>query len=172
VENNTDNYIGYEYINVKVLNKMESLYRDNYPCFGWIFEKVSAPLQGVPIVEIRYKRNRKIRSRMELTRLQHQFDFYVKEILRLEKSKTSLATSISLTMGITGTALINLSWLAYFNNMIWQCIVLAVPGFAGIVMAYYCFKKIRAGKTEAVNILIEKKYDDIYKICEKAHALL
>jgi hypothetical protein len=172
VENNTENYIGYEYKNVFVWFNMESLYKDNYPCFGWILEKESVSLPGSPFVEMRFKRNRKIRNRMELTRLQNQFDFIVKKIVKLERGRTSIATALSLTIALIGTAFIALSVFAYLDNVVRLCVLFAIPGFVGWVIPYSCYKKIYRKNLEQIKPLIEKNYDDIYKVCEKAHFLL
>ena len=172
MENTTNNYIGYEYVNIFVRNDMELFYEDNYPCFGWILEKVSMQLPGSLFVELRFKRNRKIRNRMELTRLQKQFDFIVKKIAKQERAKSSTATALSITIALIGTAFITLSVFAYIGDMAWLCILFSVPGIVGWVIPYPCFKKIYRKKSEQIKPLIEKNYDDIYKVCEKAHDLL
>jgi len=172
MEDNVNNYIGYEYINITVWFNMELFYKDNYPCFGWILEKESTPLPGSPIVELRFKRNRKIRNRAELTRLQNQFDFMVRKIARLERARTSMATALSITIALAGTAFITLSVFAYLGNVMWPCVLFAIPGFVGLVIPYSCFKMICRKNSEQIKPLIEKNYGDIYKVCEKAHVLL
>ena len=172
MENNNNGYIGYEYMNVTVLRNMESFYRDNYACFGWILEKVSMPLQGMLFIEMRFKRNRKIRNRMELTRLQNQFDSIVKKTEKQERIKSSFATALSIAIALIGTAFIALSVFAYLDNMIWLCVLFAIPGFIGWIIPYPCFKNIYRKKSDQLKPLIEKNYDDIYKVCERAHDLL
>ena len=52
------------------------------------------------------------------------------------------------------------------------CVVLAVPGFIGWIIPYWIFRSVSRKKTEAVNPLIDQKYDELYEVCEKANALI
>jgi hypothetical protein len=51
-------------------------------------------------------------------------------------------------------------------------IILALPGFIAWGLSYLLYGKVKAKKTAAVEPLIDKKYNEIYEICEKGHALL
>ena len=57
-------------------------------------------------------------------------------------------------------------------SQILLCIILAVPAFAGWILPYFVYKKVKAEKIKKVTPYIEEKYDEIYEICEKGHALL
>jgi hypothetical protein len=52
------------------------------------------------------------------------------------------------------------------------CIILAIPAFAGWIAPYLLFRKISSRKSGEVTPLIDKKYDEIYDICEKASSLV
>ena len=52
------------------------------------------------------------------------------------------------------------------------CVVLAIPAFAGWIAPYFLYRHLKTKKTKEVTPFIEKKYDKIYVICEKAHGLL
>ena len=82
------------------------------------------------------KRDRKIINKMELTRLQRNFEAYVEEIRHLEKEKTSLPSIVAITTGIIGTAFIAGSTFAVTANPphIVLCILLAIPGFLGWIL--------------------------------------
>jgi hypothetical protein len=56
--------------------------------------------------------------------------------------------------------------------MIPLMIILALPGFVAWGLSYLLYGKVKARKTAGVEPLIDKKYDEIYEICEKGHALL
>lgn len=122
----------------------------------------------------RMKRNRKLVNKMELTRLQRNFEACVHEIEELEKSKTSVAAMYALTVGILGTAFMAGSTFAVTAQPphIILCIVLAIPGFLGWIFPYFLYKKIIRKRTEKITPLIEEKYDEIYEICEKGNKLL
>ena len=120
------------------------------------------------------RRNRKIRNKTELQRLQSHFEACVKDVKALEKLKESKATMISLVVGIVGTAFMAGSVFAITAEepLVTLCIILAVPGFIGWIVPYFLYKRIREKQTQIINPLIEKKYDEIYEICEKGNKLL
>ncbi len=177
ITKNGNGFIGYEYKNVTVKQEMESLYTDSYPNFGWELENTSVPsLGGTPLglfqVTMKFKRDRKIRNKAELTRLQRQFDALANEILSLEQSKGIGASTAAYIIGIIGTAFMAGSVFAYLGGMLPLCIILAIPAFVGWVIPYFCFIKIRKNKTNTIGPIIDQKYDEIYVVCEKANDLL
>ncbi len=123
---------------------------------------------------IRLKRDRKIVNKVELTRLQRNFEACVTEIQTLEKRKTSVATAYALVLGIIGTAFMAGSTFAVTAQPphIVLCIILAVPGFLGWIFPYFLYKRIWEKQTRKLTPLIEAKYDEIYEICEKGNKLL
>jgi hypothetical protein len=167
-----ENYIGYEYKEVNVDRDKESVYADGYPNFGWTLENSAAPIFGLSSVSLRFKRDRKIRNKAELTRLQRQFESNVNEIEKLEQSKTTTAMITAFTIGLIGTACMAGSVFAFLGDMIPMCIVLAVPAFIGWALPYFSFIRLRNKRVEKIAPLIEQQYDSIYEVCEKAHGLL
>lgn len=113
-------------------------------------------------------------NKMELTRLQRNFEACVKEIDALENAKTSVATMYAIILGIVGTAFMAGSTFAVTAQPphVILCIILAIPGFLGWIFPYFLYKKIVGKQTERLTPLIEEKYDEIYAICEKGNKLL
>jgi hypothetical protein len=169
---NEKGYIGYEYKDITVKRSLEAIYVDNYPQFGWEMESRTYSMQGPYYVTMKFKRDRRIKNKVELTRLQRMFESYVKELDRLEKSKVVTASTVACVIGVIGTGFMVGSVFSYQASMIPLSIVLAVPGGAGWIIPYFCFLRIRARKSSEVSPLIEQQYDAIYDVCEKAHALL
>lgn len=167
-----NNFVGYEYCEVKSTRSMEGLLADSYASFGWLLEETSPDLQGINYVNLKFKRDRKIRNKVELTRLQRQFEGYAKEIENLEKSKNIGASAFAYGMGILGTAFMGGSVFCYLGGKIALSIVFAIPGFLGWVLPYFGYLKISKNKTEMLNPLIGEQYDKIYETCEKASRLL
>lgn len=50
-------------------------------------------------------------------------------------------------------------------------ILLEVPGFPGWILPYFIYKKMAERQMGKVMPVIEEKYEEIYKICEKGHKL-
>ena len=167
-----NNFVGYEYKELTAKRAMESVYVDGYKNFGWTMEDTTAAEANLNTVTLKFKRDRKICNKAELTRLQRQFEACAGEIDSMERSKTTGASIAAFTIGILGTALIGLATIAYLGGMVPLMIILAIPGFIGWILPYFCFKGISRSKTNKVVPLIEKKYDEMYEVCEKANALL
>lgn len=173
-------FMEYEYKDLNAENRNVSFLIDGYECFGWeLDEKLSGsnkerelPNQNKTI--IRLKRNRKIINKMELTRLQRNFEACVDEIAALENAKTSVATMYALGMGIIGTSFMAGSVFAIVAQPPYNAlsILLAIPAFLGWIFPYFLYKKMVVKQTEKLTPLIEEKYDEIYEVCEKGNKLL
>lgn len=172
INKNETNFVGYEYKDITTKRELESVYADGYRNFGWILEDTSASGQSLDTVAMKFKRDRKICNKAELTRLQRQFEACVSEIESMEKSKTSTASIAAFSIGIVGTAFLGFSTFSYLDGMLPLMIVLAVPGFIGWILPYFCYKGIQRSKSAKLAPLIDKKYDEIYAVCEKGNSLL
>lgn len=173
-QNERKMFMSYEYKELNIKEEQASFYLDCYENFGWQQDE-NFPLQNKgDSVVLKLKRNRKIVNKVELTRLQRNFEADMQDILSLENSKTSQATIVALIIGILGTAFMAGSVFAVTAEppIIWLCILLAVPAFAGWILPYFVYKKIKEEKSKKVTPYIEEKYDEIYEICEKGHSLL
>ena len=165
-------FIGYEYKEVLVSRDMEALYADSFPSFGWQLENADAGLTSTS-VSMKFKRNRKIKNKAELTRLQREFESHVDELRKLENSKDLISSAVAYGVGIVGTAFMAGSVFAITAtpSQVVLCIVLAIPGFIGWILPYFLFKGIRKNKSEKISPLIELEYDMIYGVCDKATRL-
>lgn len=170
-EKDNKDFIGYEYREMKVSGNDEQIITDGYNNFGW--EKTGETSNGLypSQVTLKFRRDRNIRNKAELGRLQRQFDNTVKTIGDMEKSKSSLASIIAYVIGIVGTAFMAGSVFSYLGNVIWSCVVLAIPGFIGWIIPYFVYSKIKKVKTAKINPMIEDKYEQLYQICKKANGL-
>lgn len=177
-------FVAYEYKEVVAEHERAALLMDGYESFGWEIDD-SLPTNGVlltekfvpsgtPKIAIRMKRDRKLVNKMELTRLQRNFEACVKEIETLENAKTTRATIWAIVVGIIGTAFMAGSVFAVVapTPQILLCIVLAIPAFIGWILPYFIYKKLVQKDTEKYTMLIEAKYDEIYELCEKGNKLL
>lgn len=178
-------FIGYDYKEIAAEPGRISFLIDGYESFGWKVDEnmacVNVPASGIRTPAnihqkntLRLKRDRKIINKAELTRLQGHFEACVSEIDALEKTKTTTPAIAAITAGIIGTAFIAGSVFAVTAQtpLIILSIILAIPGFAGWGAPYFIYKKMACRQTKKISPLIEKKYDEIYEICEKGANLL
>ena len=172
--NSDKNYRAWEYKDISVPDSKASFYLDCYECFGWQQDENHPVAPGVRPAVLYLKRDRKIINKMELTRLQRNFEACLREIDLLERSKTSAATLWALLVGLAGTAFMAGSVFAVTAAPphYLLTILLAVPGFAGWILPVFLRRRLTRARTRRVQPFIEAKYEEIYALCEKGHALL
>lgn len=167
-----DGFAGYEYTEVTTQRRLEPIYAGSYPGFGWELERTSIPPQGSAFVTLRFRRSRKIRNKLELTRLQRQFDAGVDAIKALERAMVSKAAVVAYLIGVAGTALTAGSMYCFIAGHVLPGVLLAVPGIPGLIVPYLLYRAISRRKSAEVTPIIERKYDEIHSICEKAGQLI
>lgn len=178
MEEQGKNFIGYEYKEIVAEIGQASFLLDGYECFGWKLDEKLAENRDNPAYQkktvLRLKRNRKIINKMELTRLQRNFEACANEIQSLEKAKTSKATIWALIIAFIGTAFMAGATFAVTAPQPHYILMtmLALPGILGWIFPYFIYRRIVVKQTEKMNVLIEIKYDEIYEICEKGNKLL
>jgi hypothetical protein len=171
---NEEQFIAYEYKSVTAACGLENIYLDGFRNFGWEPDG-SAPFfspKGTTAVMLKFKRDRNIKNKQELVRLEQAFEDDIQEIEILEKSKTTAASIAAFTIGIIGAAFMAGAVFAYMAGMLPLMVILAIPGFLGWIFPYFGYMKIKAKRIQNISPLIEKYYDAVYELCEKAHALL
>ena len=168
------NFTAYEYKEITVHNDKASLYLDCYESFGWKQDENFPPLESGDKVPLKLKRARRLVNKVELTRLQRNFEATMNEIIALEHSKSTAATIWALCTGLVGTAFMAGSVFAVIAAppRVQLCIVLAVPAFAGWIAPYFVYRILRDKRARQVNPFIEEKIEEIYAICEKGQSLL
>ena len=158
-------YVGFEYMEVPAARSMESMYVDSYTSFGWKFEGSSAGQEGSERIRLKFKRDRKLRNKAELTRLQRQFE-------ALERSKTTAASIAAFPIGLVGSAFLGGAVFAYLAGSLPLMVVLAIPGFLGWIVPYFCYRKLCSSRERQIIPLVEQKNDEIYAVCEQGCRLL
>lgn len=178
VSNGGSEYVGYEYKTKEILREHASLYLDSYPCFGWEEDPNAEVVQGRAHIggytTLNFRRNRMICNKVELTRLQRNFDSCILEIDRLEKSKVTLATIAAILIGIVGTTCMAGAVFAVTAEppLVMLCIFLAIPGFAGWIASWFVYRMLVRKRTEEIQPLIEDKMEELYEVCRKGKDLL
>lgn len=173
-------FVGYEYKEITVPAEQVSMYLDCYENFGWIVDEKAygqekpKKIQDQHRLTVRLKRDRKIVNKMELTRLQRNFESCAHEIEVLEGEKTRMPMILALTAGVIGTVFMAGATFAVVHEppIIWLCVLLAIPAFAGWIAPYFLYRRMTEKKKKTLEPLIEDKLEEIYNICQKGHALL
>lgn len=167
-------YISYEYKQVCTANQDASLFLDYYESFGWHMDDNRPIAVSGKTATLFLKRDKRLINRMELTRLQRNFEACVQEIRSLEQSKSRTASLWALVTGLLGTAFLAGSVFAVTHEppLYLLMTLLAIPGLLGWTLPYFLYHWKRAGQTQKIQPLLEAKYAEIDQLCEKGHALL
>lgn len=170
---NKTSYTSYDYKKISLESDMDMQYLDGLTTFGWRID-VDKTTSEHGVLHHVLKRNRNIINKIELTRLEKNFDFCFHEISRLTSTVKSKATIMSLTVGIIGTCFIAGSTFAitYEPPIVWLCVVLAIPGFTGWILPYFVYKSVKVRQEIRIESFIKENYDEIEVICNKAAQLL
>lgn len=164
-------FIGYEYKNISVPSLDEGLYVDSYRAFGWALESSEQDKLTSNIV-LKFKRDRQIRNKAELSRLQRQFDSYAMQVRGLEAAPKSRARMISLSVGIIGCAFLAGATFSYMSGFIVAMVLLAIPGFLLWLIAYPSYTRVLAKTTQRNASQVDATYDAVYETTKKASQLL
>ena len=174
VEKDNKDYIGYEYKEIQIERSKIAIYLDALENFGWLANAPERTIRENGKVAIGLKRDRKIMNKVELTRLQQNFEDCMHQIERLEHSIINKATISAILIGMLGTMCMAGATFAITANepIVWLCVLLGIPGFIGWALPYFCYKWMVEKKMPMVKPLIEDKYDEIYEICKKGNKLM
>ena len=71
--------------------------------------------------------------------------------------------------GITATAVCSVT---ADPPIVWLCVLLAIPGFAGWGAAPFVHRLFFRRKSERLAPLMDLKYDELYSVCEKGNRLM
>ncbi|MDE6281159.1 MAG: hypothetical protein K2M15_05130 [Oscillospiraceae bacterium] len=170
IKKDSKDYIGYEYKEITASGERASFYLDCYQSFGWMPDERMENGKSKFVL----KRERKIMNKAELTRLQRHFEACMDEITALEHSRTTNATITALIVGLMGTAFMAGSVFAVIHipPLVVLSVILALPGFLGWILPWFIYKKMVSRRSKLVTELVERKYDEIYEICEQGNQLL
>lgn len=166
------NAVGYEYKEITVPRKMESVYADGYANFGWEFNGTDHAPQGEIDVILKFKRDRQLRNKTELNRLERQFESGLSEIGRLERKNSAVVMGAALGAGIVGTAFSAGAVFSFIADKIALGIILLIPSIAGWAFGYFSSIRLKAKQSAQTAPQIDQRYDEVYAVCQRAHDLL
>ncbi|MCI1868830.1 hypothetical protein [Bifidobacterium crudilactis] len=164
-------FVGYEYKNISVPSLDEGLYVDSYRSFGWSLESSEQDRLSNSVV-LKFKRDRQIRNKAELSRLQRQFDSSALKIRALETAPESTARLLALCLGIIGCAFLAGATFSYMAGFIVAMVLLAIPGFLLWIVAYPVFVRTKASKTQKNAPQLDACFDAVYETSKQASQLL
>lgn len=176
---NKNEFIVYEYMQLCVHEEDYSYLLDSYKNFGWILDQniendTDEKIQTLHKRSLYLKRNKAILNRMELTRLQQNFQNVFEEIKILKQKKKLKATIKAILVGLVGTFFMALSVFAITSSTpnLFLCVLFAIPAFIAwtLPLLIYPYELKRQGKL--LDPIILSKEEELDFICKKGHNLL
>lgn len=164
----------YDYITVETDNGSAPKIADCYKALGW--ELINSSENYDFFTVLNFKRNRKIKNKDQLNKLQVKLDDAFTGIGVFENKKTISAMIISLIIGFSGALILagGLS-LCILNPAIWSIIagsLLIASGICVCCLNLLIYRKISAKKTAAMNASIQQKREEIDLLCKEAQKFL
>ena len=168
-------FVTYEYTSKMAKTNEQAQVCDMYEAFGW--EATSMQNNGVGATIISFKRDRKLKHKNELSKLERQAEETYEEIHNLESAKTKTANIFSYTFG-TFAALVfggGMSLCMLKTSEIPALVGGIILGIVGAVLCgvnYLAYKSIAQKKTKQVLPLIDEKQEKLANLLEKGNDLL
>lgn len=175
-----ESYVAYEYKSINVKSDLEPMYIDYYENFGWNVinnEKKDYYINSNPnpnVVNIKFKRNRKIKNREKLNELQNKCEKAFLMVDKLEKQPSSQGTINSLTVAFIGTIFMAISVFAISGEKLYivPFLIGGALGIIGWILPYFVYKNTKNKLIEENKTKIEEQENIIYDTCEQARKIL
>jgi len=171
---NEASYKSFDYKQMAVKEEHLSYCIDCYKSFGWTLDENRPMRTEREQCLIWLKRDKQIANKMELTRLERNFEACAAELTELERGKYLRPTIQATICGLIGTVFLAGSVFAVTAQppIIWLCALLAVPGFAGWILPLFLYRRGVAKRTAQLTPFLERKREEMDELCRKGYGLL
>ncbi len=168
-------FVSYEYRTKTVKAKDQSKAIDMYEAFGW--EVTATTPNVVDGVTLSLKRDRKLKHKQELTKLERQAEDTFETINGLHRSKTLGASIFAYVFGVIATLVLGggMCLVMLIENSIPAFVGGIVLGIAGLALCginYVIYSKMAAKKTKQILPVIDDNEEKLANILEKGSDLL
>lgn len=183
LEANSAIFHQYEYKELFINHSKVSLFIDSYKNFGWKLDTNIHPSSHVDLkpkpssshleeskVKLYFKRPMNITNKVELIRLENNFESCIKQITIMEKKKISIAQIYALTLGLLGLLSAVISVISFSEYKI-VSLLTAFIALTNIISPYIIYNKIRTRESQKLAPMIQQQYAEIEKICHKGYSL-
>ncbi len=170
------NVISYDYKTVRVKREFETMLTDAYQNLGYEVTNVSMAEGTLNSVNVSFKRDRKIKNKIELIKVQNSIDNTLLNIEKLQAKKKNAGVPEGITVGVLGALTfgggmsisLTLTGVGYLIGGI----ALGIAGIGIGLLGWLAHNKIKEKKLKEIDPLIEAEFDKLADYCEKANALV
>ena len=165
-------FIRYEYKKIQVSSEDLALVLDAYASFGWQLDEKLSNLTDECFALLRLRRDKNLINRVELTRLQRNFEACMEQIEELRHNAKRTAAILSILIGLFGALLAIGSAAAFaFGHPVLGA-ALAMIAAVQMILPVFLYPTISKQRSKVIMPLIDRILDDIQALMEKGHALL
>lgn len=168
--------IVYDYKTVSVRREMEPMLIDTYENLGW--ELVNTTLQAGSLthVNVSFKRDRKIKGKVALSKIQNKVDMTLSNLNKIELGKQRAGVPEGLTVGVIGTLIFGggMSMVMCLQGMGYMIggIALGVVGVGVALLGWLTHNKCRSKKLAKLEPILEEELNKLSDLCEEGHKIL
>lgn len=182
-------FVAYEYKDILVKRDAATLYEDCLAHFGWMLvgegdygvtqlgkniASVTTTIAGqddsMPVT-LKFKRDRSIKNKLEVNRLERQCIAALANIGKTERKSNAYTMGISLGTGIIGTVLLGFAVYGFRSANTALGVIMLILGIIGWGIGFFANLKVGKKKATQTEPMIQEQMDIAYEACEKAHAL-
>lgn len=172
-QDSAEGYRSFEYARTNVKSELAQVAVDCYESLGYELTGQRAVSPGSQVT-LSFRRNRKVRSKAQLSKIQRTMDDTLASIANLEAEKTKKATVQAVSLGIVFALVLGVGMCC---TMVWTQfmvlgIIVGLIGIGGCIFAWMRYRKVCAAETARLNPAIEEAYDRLATQCEEAQAVL
>lgn len=167
------NYITYEYKSVKCKKVDNASIVDTYLSLGYQVTNVDDSKTSFDTIS--FKRDRQIKHKTELNRLEKKITDLMNQNKKLEKEKSKKPSIIAYVLGsisalIMGTGM-SLTMIEHNPTLFIVGVVIGIIGIILMVLNYFFYNKNYKKNVEEANLLIEENLEKIATVCVQADKL-
>ena len=167
-------FVSYEYRTVSVKAKDQTKAMDMYEAFGW--EITATEHAALDNTILSMKRDRKLKHKAELVKLERQAENAFDAVNGLEKAKTQGARVFAYIFGCIAALVLGggmcLCMLPESAAAMAAGVVIGLVGIAMCAVNYPIFKKLVVKKTKSLLPVIDETEEKLANILEKGNDLL
>lgn len=168
-------FVSYEYKTRMVKTQEQTRAMDMYEAFGWEITGVNTSADGRSTLSL--KRDRKLKHKQELNRLERQAEDTFALIVGLNKAKTLGARIFAYTFGIIAALVLGggMCLTMLTENSVPALVGGIILGIAGIALCavnYPVYKKIASKKTAQLLPVIDDNEEKLANLLERGNDLL
>lgn len=165
----------YDYKTVRVRRETEAMLCDAYSVLGWEVVDTTLSCGTLAFVNVSFKRDRKIRNKSELLRVQNKVDGVIANVEKLQARKKSAGVPEAITLGTIGALTLGggMSMVMVLKTMPFMAVGIAV-GVVGIgicLLGWLAFNKVGKKRLSEIEPLLENEYAKLSDLCDEALSL-